>query len=68
MDACDHFKQGLESKIAPETQNDPKSEVTDVSDTSMSALNKIEVSHENFDMDANDQSKQGPVPEIGKEN
>ncbi len=29
MDACDHSKQGLESEIPPETQNDPESEVTD---------------------------------------
>ncbi len=28
-DACDHSKQGLESEIPPETQNDPESEVTD---------------------------------------
>jgi hypothetical protein len=27
-----------------------------------------EVSHENFDIDANDSSKQGPEPEIGTEN
>ncbi len=27
MDECDHSKQGLESVIAPETQNDPESEV-----------------------------------------
>jgi hypothetical protein len=26
-DACDHSKQGLESEIPPETQNDPESEV-----------------------------------------
>jgi hypothetical protein len=30
MDPCDHSKQGLESEIVPETQNDPESEVTDV--------------------------------------
>jgi hypothetical protein len=28
-DACDHSKQGLDSEIPPETQNDPESEVTD---------------------------------------
>jgi hypothetical protein len=27
MDACDHSKQGLESEIPSETQNDPESEV-----------------------------------------
>jgi hypothetical protein len=37
-------------------------------DPSKSTLDKHEVSHENFDMDAIDQSKQGPEPEIGKEN
>jgi hypothetical protein len=26
MDACDHSKQGPESEIAPETQNDPEPE------------------------------------------
>jgi hypothetical protein len=67
-DACDHSKQGLESEISPEIHNDPESEVTDGCDPSKSALDKNEVSHENFDMDANDQSKQGPVPEIGTEN
>ena len=34
MDACDHSKQGLESEILPETQNDPESEVTDGCDPS----------------------------------
>jgi hypothetical protein len=68
MDAFDHSKQGLESEIAPETQHDPDSEVTDGCDLSKSALEKNEVSHENLDMDANDQSKQGPEPEIGTEN
>jgi hypothetical protein len=68
MDTCDHSKQGLESDIAPETQHDPDSEVTDGCDLFKSALDKHEVSHENFDMDANDSSKQGPEPEIGTEN
>jgi hypothetical protein len=68
VDACDHSKQGLESEIAPETQNDPESEVTDGCDPSIKALDKTEVSHKNFDIDANDQSKQGPEPEIGTEN
>jgi hypothetical protein len=27
-DACDQSKQGLETEILPETQNDPESEVT----------------------------------------
>jgi hypothetical protein len=31
-------------------------------------LDKTEVSHKNFDIDANDQTKQGPEPEIGTEN
>jgi hypothetical protein len=43
-------------------------EVTDGCDPSKSALDKNEVFHENFDMVANDQSKQGPEPEIGTEN
>jgi hypothetical protein len=68
MDACDHSKQGLESEIAPETQHDPDSEVTDGFDPSKSALDKDELSQENFDMDANDQSKQGPEPAIVIEN
>jgi hypothetical protein len=34
MDACDHSKQGHESEIPPETQNDPESEVTDCCDPS----------------------------------
>jgi hypothetical protein len=33
MDACDHSKQELEL-IAPETRNDPESEVTDGCDPS----------------------------------
>jgi hypothetical protein len=49
-------------------QHDPNSEVTDGCDPSKSALDKNELSEENFDMDANDQSKQGPEPEIGIEN
>jgi hypothetical protein len=69
MDACDLSKQGLESVIAPETQHDPDSEVRDHGcDPSKSALDKNELSQENFDMDANDQSKQVPEPEIGIEN
>jgi hypothetical protein len=68
MDARDHSKQGLESEIAPETQNDPELEVTDACDPSKSALDKNEVSHENSDMDANDQSKQGLEPENDTEN
>jgi hypothetical protein len=34
MGTCDHSKQGLESDIAPEIQNDPESEVTDGCDSS----------------------------------
>jgi hypothetical protein len=67
MDPCDHSKHGLELEIAPETQDDPESEVTDGCDPSKNALDKNEVSHENFDMDANHQSKQRPEPEIGTE-
>ncbi len=67
-DACDHSKQGPESEIPPEIQNDPESEVTDGCDPSKKALDKTEVSHKNFDIDANDQTKQGPEPEIGTEN
>ena len=33
-DACDHSKQGLESEISSETQNDPESEVKDGCDPS----------------------------------
>jgi hypothetical protein len=68
MDACDLSKQGLESVIAPEMQRDPNSEVTDGCDPSKSALDKNELSLENFDMDANDQPKQGPESEISIEN
>ncbi len=57
MDSCDHSKQRLESEIAPETQNDPESEVTDGCGSSKKTLDKTEVSHKNFDIDANDQSK-----------
>ena len=39
-DACDHSKQGLESEIPPETQNDPESEVTEGCDPSKKALDK----------------------------
>jgi hypothetical protein len=34
MNACDHSKQGLETQIASETHNDPKSEVTDSCESS----------------------------------
>jgi hypothetical protein len=40
-DACDHSKQGLESEIAPETQNDPESEVADGCDPSKKAFDKL---------------------------
>jgi hypothetical protein len=58
-DVCDHSKQGLESEIPPETQNDPESEVTDGCNHSKKALDKTEVCHKNFDIDAHDQTKQG---------
>ncbi len=35
---------------------------------SKKALDKTEVSHKNFYIDANDQTKRGPEPEIGAEN
>ncbi len=57
MDACDHSKQGLESEIPPETLNDPELEVTDGCDPSKTGFYKTEVSHKNFDIDANDQTK-----------
>ncbi len=67
--ACDHSKQGLESEIPPENQNDAESEVTDGCDHSKKALDKSEVCHINFDIDANDhQTNPGPEPEIGTEN
>ena len=68
MDASDHSKQGLESEIPPETQNDAESEVTHGCDPSKKALDKTEVSHKNFDIGENDKIKHGPEPEIGTEN
>ncbi len=90
MNACDHSKQGLETQIASETHNDPKSEVTDSCESSKYVLDDIEKdvndvtgpkevmggsehsqnesAHKNIDMNANDQSKQGPETEIGTEN
>jgi hypothetical protein len=90
MNACDHSKQGLETQIASETHNDPKSEVTDscesfknvpddtekdVTDVTgpkavmgESEHSQTEFPHKNIDMNANDQSKQGPEIEIGTEN
>jgi hypothetical protein len=41
LDACDHSKQGLESEIAQETQNDPESEVTDGCDPSKKHWKKL---------------------------
>jgi hypothetical protein len=67
-DACDHSKQGLESEIPPEAQNDPESDITDGCDPSKKALDKTELSHKNFDIDENDQTKQGPESEISTEN
>jgi hypothetical protein len=50
-------------------ENNPsESEVTEGCDPSKKALDKTEVSNKNFDIDANDQTKQGPEPEIGTEN
>ncbi len=45
-----------------------QNQITDGCDPSKSALDKNEVSHEKFHMDANDQSKQGPETEIDAEN
>ncbi len=56
-DASDHSKQGLESEIPPETQNNAESEVTHGCDPFKNALDKTEVCHKNFDIDANDQTK-----------
>jgi hypothetical protein len=53
-DACDHSKQGLESEIPPEIQNDPESEVSDGCDPSKKALDKTDISHKNFDIDENE--------------
>ncbi len=90
MNACDHSKQGLETQIALETNNDPKSEITDGCESSKNIPDDIvkdvtdvigpkevmggsehsqnEFPHKNIDMNANDQSKQGPETEIGTEN
>jgi hypothetical protein len=90
MNACDHPKQGLETQIASETHNHPKSEVTDSCESSKNVPDNIEKDvtditgpkevmggsedsqnefpHKNIDMNANDQSKQGPEREIGLEN
>ncbi len=45
-----------------------ESEFTDGCDRSKKALDKTEVCNKNFDIDANDQTKEGPEPEIGTEN
>ena len=55
-------------RLLQKPKNDPESEVTDGCDPSKKALDKTEVCHKNFDIDANDQTKQGPEPEIGTEN
>jgi hypothetical protein len=90
MNACDHFKQGLETQIASETHNHPKSEITDSCKSSKNVPDDIEKNvsnvtgpkavmggsehsqnefpHKNIDMNANDQSKQGPETEIVTEN
>ncbi len=59
--------QNQKSEISPKTQNDPESEVTDGCNPSKKEFDKTEVFHKNFDIDANDQTKQGPEPEIGTE-
>jgi hypothetical protein len=41
MNACDYSKQGLETKIALETHNDPKSEVTDSCESSKNVPDDI---------------------------
>jgi hypothetical protein len=42
MNACDHSKQGLETQIASETHDDPKSEVTDGCESSKNVPDDIE--------------------------
>jgi hypothetical protein len=42
LNACDHSKQGLETRIAPETHNDPESEVTDSCESSKNVQDDIE--------------------------
>jgi hypothetical protein len=42
MYACDHSKQGLETQIASETHNDPKSEVTDGCESSKNVPDDID--------------------------
>jgi hypothetical protein len=42
MNACDHSKQGLETQIASETHNGPKSEVTDSCESSKNVPADIE--------------------------
>jgi hypothetical protein len=42
MNSCDHSKQGLETQIASETHNDPKSEVTDGCKSSKNVPDAIE--------------------------
>ncbi len=42
MNACDHSKQGLETQIASETHNHPKSEVTDSCESSKNVPDDIE--------------------------
>jgi hypothetical protein len=87
MNAYDHSKQGLETQIATETQNDSELETTDDCESSKNVPDDIskdvtdvigpkggsehsqnEFSYKNIDMNANDQSKQGPETEIGAKN
>ena len=42
MSVCDHSKQGLETQIASETHNDPKSEVTDGCESSKNVPDDID--------------------------
>jgi hypothetical protein len=42
LNACDHFKQGLEAQIASETHNDPESEVTDGCESSKNVPDGID--------------------------
>ncbi len=59
----------MRSEIPPENQNDAESKVTDGCNHSKKVLDKSEVCHINFDIDANDQTNPGPeTTEIGTEN
>ncbi len=83
MGGSEHSQQGQESETAiavdkeftnekkdAETKEDwgtsANSQLITDSETA-TALEENEVSHENFDTDANDHSKQGPEPDMGTE-